>query len=290
MHCNKLKENIKIYISHHEPIDELDLPFVEMISTNVDDGINIADKEEYCELRTQYYVWKNYIHEYVGFFQFRRYLDISREVCDVNANKKSRPYIIKKSPNVKGMSLDIILNLKEKYDVIAPIPEYIGISVYERYSFSNGHRIEDLDRVVDILLSKYPYFRKAVEIYLSGSNEYYGNMFFMKKDIYEDYCSWLFYILFTFDEQSVDVLPKTNGYLGERLFGIYFTYLKLQNELSLGELPRVHFYCYDDTNHNLRGKKIINSLLPPGSKSKTMLRKVLYLWKRKCKKKIIKKN
>lgn len=279
MHCDKLEENIKIYISHHNPINKLDLPFIEMISTNVEDSENIANKDKYCELRTQYYIWKKYIPEYVGFFQFRRYLDISREVCEVNAKKKLRPYVIRKNPSTKEMSLDRILNLKRKYDVVAPIPEYTGVSVYKRYSLSKGHRKEDLDRVVNILLNKYPHFKDAVEIYLNGSYEYYGNMFFMKKSIFENYCSWLFCILFTFDEQVVDSLPKTNGYLGERLFGIYFTYLKLQDELSLGELPRVHFSCYDDMNHNLRKDKLINFLLPSGSKRKSTLRKVAYLWR-----------
>lgn len=277
MHCDKLNEDIKIYISYHQPINEVDLPFVKMISTNVDDGMNIADKDNYCELRTQYYVWKNYSHEYVGLFQFRRYLDISREVCDVNASKKSRPYIIKKNPNFREMSLDRILSLKEKYDVIGPIAEYIGISVYEKYVFSKGHRKEDLDRVVNILLDRYPHFSDAVKVYLDGFYEYYGNMFFMKKYIYDEYCSWLFNILFEFDKQTINVLPKTNGYLGERLFGIYFTYLSLQNKIVLGELPRVHFYCYDDNSHNLKSQKIVNAFFPPGSNFKGILRRMIYL-------------
>ncbi|MTK14012.1 MAG: DUF4422 domain-containing protein [Clostridiaceae bacterium] len=276
---DNLKENIKIYIPYHKPINKLDLPFIKMIPTNLEEGNNISHKHDYCELRAQYYVWKHYIAEYVGFFQFRRYIDISREVCEVNSNKKTQPYVIKEFPNIKEISLDKILSLKEKYDVIAPIPEYTGISVYKRYAISKGHRKEDLDMVVNILLDKYPHFNDAVEVYLSGFYEYYGNMFFMRKHVYEEYCSWLFDILFTFDGQAVNILPKTNGYLGERLFGIYFTYLKLQSKLSLGELPRVHFYGYDDFNHNFRKEKAINLLLPPGSKLKAMLRKVLYLWR-----------
>lgn len=278
---DNLDENIKIYISYHKPISKLELPFIKMIPTNLKDGINIAYKNNYCELRTQYYVWKNCTPDYVGFFQFRRYLDTSKEVCRVNTSKKPRPYVIKKKPNVQGMFLDRILDFKEKYDVIAPIPEYIGISVYERYAVSKGHRKEDLDMIINILLSKYPHFSDAVKVYLNGFYEYYGNIFFMKKNIYNEYCSWLFDILFNFDEQVINVLPKTNGYLGERLFGIYFTYLKLKKNLFLGELPRVHFYCYDDINHNLKRQKIINNFLPPGSNFKGMLRKVLYLGRKK---------
>ncbi|WP_252224089.1 DUF4422 domain-containing protein [Clostridium sp. ZBS2] len=281
MSYDNFDKNVKIFISYHKSINKINSPFVEMIPTDLEDGTNIAYKNNYCELRTQYYVWKHNIPEYVGFFQFRRYLDISREVCDINTYKKPRPYTIRNSPNIEEISLEKILNFKEQYDVIAPIPEYNGISVYKRYAVSKGHRKKDLDMVVNILLDKYPYFNEAVETYLNGFSEYYGNMFFMKKHIYDEYCSWLFDILFTFDEQAVDVLPKTNGYLGERLFGIYFTYLKLQNKLLLGELARVHFSCYDDINHNLKRQKIINTFFPPGSEIKGMLGRMLYLRRKK---------
>lgn len=269
----------KIYISYNEKIEKIESPLIEMFKTDKNEGDNIADKSNYCELRTQYYVWKNECPEYVGMFQFRRFLNISKEVSAVNSTKKIKPYIISKSPVIDNNIEKKIKEFKENYDVIAPIPEYTGVSVYERYALSKGHRKEDLDLVIDILNEKYPEFKKAIDIYLNGKEEYYGSMFFMNKETYQRYCSWLFDILFTFDEKSNDILPKTNGYLGERLFGIYFTYLKIEGKLSLGELPRCHYYCYDDEGHNFKQQKIINILIPPGSKIRGVIRKLLYLWR-----------
>jgi hypothetical protein len=279
---NKLDGSIKIFISYHnKSINQIGTSIVQMIPTDVDVGTNIANKENYCELRTQYYIWKNGIPEYVGFFQFRRYLDLSKKIYNVDCYKKPCPYIIRNSPNIENISLQKILYLKKHYDVIAPIPEYNGISVYKRYIKSDGHRKKDLDMIVSILLDKYPHFSEAAELYLNGVNEYYGNMFFMKKQVFEEYCSWLFDILFTFDREAADVLPNTNGYLGERLFGIYFTYLKLNNNLSLGEVPRIHFSCYDDSRHKLKKQKIINAFFPPGSKLRGIIRKISYLGRKK---------
>ena len=44
----------------------------------------------------------------------------------------------------------------------------------------------------------------------------------MTNKMFSQYCSWLFDILFEFDKREKNAPPKTNGFLGERLFGIYY--------------------------------------------------------------------
>ena len=64
---------------------------------------------------------------------------------------------------------------------------------------------------------------------------------------------------------------NTDGYISERLFGVYITYLKYEKFLSIVYLPREHFYIYDDKKHMFRYRKIINKMIKPGG----ILRRIL---------------
>ena len=86
----------------------------------------------------------------------------------------------------------------------------------------------------------------------------------MKRQIFQDYCEWLFSILKEFDRQK-DVFSycaqerRVDGYLAERLLGIYRAY---HQELRVLELPRVHFV---EKPVERCGKRVANMILPPGS-------------------------
>lgn len=88
-----------------------------------------------------------------------------------------------------------------------------------------------MDCLLEIIGHKYPEFSDAAKEYMNGTTCYLCNMFIMRKDLFKDYCKWLFDILKEF-EQKVDMSYysieglRTPGHLGERLFGIYYTYLK----------------------------------------------------------------
>jgi len=244
------------------------------IFSDTNEYINISDKINYCELRAQYYVWKNCLQEsmFVGFFHFRRYLDFSCNAIQRDGDKHS-PYNIIKNP--KYFNYDYIIKELNGFDVIAPKIEYTGITVRQRYGISKGHRLKDLICVENIINEKYPDFISAKNLYLGGKSEYFCNMFIMTNKMFSQYCSWLFDILFEFDKREKNAPPKTNGFLGERLFGIYYTWLKQQEDVYCGELPRVHFWCYDDENHNFKKDKIINIFLPPGSKIRGCIKKII---------------
>ncbi len=135
----------------------------------------------------------------------------------------------------------------ESYDYIAPckVKSLDGSSIYNQYKLSYGHHIEDLDLVMSIIKEDYPEYVPAMESYIFGKNNYTCNMFIMKKELFNQYCRWIFTILEKFERKrnfyryrSVD--NRVVGYLAERLTGIFITFLN-NNDCKGKELQRVYF-------------------------------------------------
>ena len=100
----------------------------------------------------------------------------------------------------------------------------------------------------------------------------------MKREIFHRYCAWLFPLLEEFDRQT-DLDDRSaqekrvDGYLAERLLGIYYT--RHKDRLNTMELPRVQF-C---TGKEYVRKKLVNfllrpALLPPGSRRRQFVKRM----------------
>ena len=93
----------------------------------------------------------------------------------------------------------------------------------------------------------------------------------MRRQVFHRYCSWLFPLLGEFDQRantggySIQE-QRVDGYLAERLFGIYLTFHR--GVLKTLELPRVHFY----SGREYIQRQILNGLLPPGSKRRSLVK------------------
>lgn len=270
----------KLYVLFH---NDILLPETELLTPlRVDsvEGENIADGKDYCELRAHYRIWKDSSvkADYIGFFHYRRYLELNKSKLYFPSSRAKRPapYTIKKYPDLARYSLVTASPLLDDIDVFAPIREYTGISVYKRFAEGKGQRTDDLYLVYQIISEKYPEYLPAADEYLNGTGEYYGNIFIMKRNVFNNYCEWLFDILGEFDKRVIDPFPRTNGFLGERLFGIYFTWLCASGNVRCAELPRIHFFGYDDESHNFKKQKIINLFLPAGSKQRAFIRRLVH--------------
>lgn len=237
-----------------------------------DTGENISAKNRsYCELTAQYWAWKNVDADYYGIFHYRRYL--------YPAAKARRPYRICGSPDeefLKRLGYSNFDQLISNYDLIAPIPENMYISVREHYANAPHHRKRDLSLAEGIVLEKHPEMADSLEKYLSGTECFFGNICIMKSHLFKNYCSWLFDILGEFDRRA-DTTDYTaqerrvDGYLAERLFGIYYTHRK--NELKTIELPRVHF---ESDGINCCKNQLVNSILPPGTKQRAYVKSMIF--------------
>lgn len=269
-----------------------------------DEGENISQKNQiYCELTAQYYAWKNLKADYYGFCHYRRYLNFSKEYLPYDKRMPERihplPYI-EVNQWCATMSKDLldetrIQSVVEKYDVIAVLGEYMNITVYEQ--FCQFHNQKDLDKIIRILKRRCPDYAYACDVYMKSKYIYFCNMYIMRQEYFVEYMAWLFPLLEEFEiDENISGCAKGKariiGYLAERLFGVYFTWLGQQGKARRCELQYIVF----QPGQNIRqfqlwanGPKLavdmkkINRLLPASSLRRRFLRTLtgrLFLWNR----------
>lgn len=222
------------------------------------DGDNISDKNKsYCELTAQYWAWKNDDADYYGFFHYRRYFSFNTEhefeedgYGNILVNRMTERDLTRFQ-----ISDSHIQELIPKYDVITvrarDINENVKLSGaekrktnYTEYGNSDAQHIEDLDKALRITELKYPEFKTAIQKYMHDDKTYECNMFIMNKRLYSEYCSWLFDILSTL-ENEIDLEyynqeeMRVFGFIAERLFGVYYTFLKENPSIRRMELQKI---------------------------------------------------
>ena len=217
--------NIKILVATHKkywmPKDEVYLPIhvgkkgkVDLGYVGDDTGDNISIKNpNYCELTGLYWAWKNMDCEHIGLCHYRRYFAHKSES---NKLENKRQAILTKVDYEQ---------LLQKYDVILPKKRNYYIETVDS-QYEHAHNKRDLDEVENIIKEKYPAYIKAFEKVMNSRKLYIYNMFAMKKSLFDEYCAWLFDILFTL-ENRIDIsdYDKYNsrvfGFLSERLFNVW---------------------------------------------------------------------
>lgn len=212
---------------------------------NQEDNIS-AKNRSYCELTAVYWAWKNLDADYYGLFHYRRYLSFS----DTQAKDSLAGKAYQDIPSaLSEIDLDEqkMRSLIEEYDLIIPRKDEAqtmqGKSIYEQYR--HDHNIQDLEYCIEYISKKYPHiapFSDAVH----STRAYFCNMFIMKKEVFKDYCEFMFNVLESFEENN-DISGynvqqyRVTGYLAERLTNIYIQYLQSLGTLKIKELQIAFF-------------------------------------------------
>ena len=226
--CNS-NDSFRIYIASHKKADipqldgycpiEVGAYFHDDILYDIrdDTGENISYKNKnFCELTAYYWIWKNSSDEYVGLVHYRRFLSKKR----IDENIK---YYLKKKD---------ALNILQKYDVI--LPEQIkwkDYSVAEGYGNGAGF-IKDLDILREVIEEVSPEYMSDFDEVLKGHDASYCNVFVMKKVLFDQYCEWLFKILFTTEKRVdlsdySDVEKRIFGFMAEILMNVWIKHKRL---------------------------------------------------------------
>lgn len=171
-------------------------------------GDNISAKNpEYCELTVWYWIWKNDNHSIVGLNHYRRRFELDYEET---------------------------IQLLDTYDMIVPPPYFFRYSLKIEYGLF--HSRKDLKTLLDILHEYQPDLDMEVQSVFNNNCLIPYNMFIAKKEIINEYCSWLFPILFEVEKRLEITAYSTYqkrvfGFLAERLFTLYVsaTHLKTYN-------------------------------------------------------------
>lgn len=251
-------KDIKIFISCHKPAKVVESSLIYPVQVGAAltdkrlDGMAYRDNDgednisalnrKYCELTAQYFVYKNVEADYYGFFHYRRYLSFSKKYGTITAYLANR--IDEHFAEKYNLIDEKIAETVEQYDVIMPKPYWIFITNRFMYKIAPSGFVKDLDFCIDIIRRDYPHMYKIAKKYMRSSMSYTCNMFIMKKEIFKNYCEWLFDILKKFDE-AVDcsgynsVQGRVSGYLAERLLGVYYYWLKSLKKYKIKTLSRV---------------------------------------------------
>lgn len=177
-------------------------------------GENISKKNRtFCELTAIYWAWKNQFFKakYVGLVHYRRYF------------KGKKNYIA---------TQDELLPVLENVDCLVPQKRnYYIETIYSHYK--NAHHIRDLEITKKIIQEIYPNYLQAFDKVMKGKTLYLYNMFVMKKECFEQYCHWLFTILFQLEEridiQHYDAYQqRVFGFIAERLLNVWLEHHQLK--------------------------------------------------------------
>lgn len=193
--------NAKIIIATHKlydmPEDKIYLPLhvgsegKEALPYQPDNtGENISEKNpSFCELTGLYWAWKNLDCDYLGLAHYRRHFTV-----------RSKGYQKKHTPMECVLSSKELNCLIPKYKIIVPQKRnYYIETLYSHYAHT--HYAEHLDITRDIIREKYPDYLDAFDQVMKQTSGYMFNMYIMEKKLSDQYCEWLFDILFELEKR-----------------------------------------------------------------------------------------
>lgn len=192
-----------------------------------DIGPNISEKNPtFCELTGLYWAWKNLESKYMGLCHYRRYL-----------GEQGFPFLPAQKKILRAeMAVDclkrapILLPRKRNYFIETNYSQYV-----------HAHHAEDLEKTRQIVQEKYSEYIPFYDAYMKKRTGHRFNMFVMRRDLLNQYCKWLFDILFELERQ-LDISSYTPydrrvfGFVAERLLDVWVE----TNHYSYTELPIVN--------------------------------------------------
>ena len=198
-----------------------------------DTGDNISQLNgSYNEMTALYWAWKNYDAlgnpDYIGLMHYRRHFVLNEGVGIVHNiqqfDEDTYYDLINYSP-------DKLLNLLDGCDFITHIGRVNN--VYNH--FIENQRKTDIDLANQIVLEKYPEYKSVMEEYYAGDESNFCNMNIFSRELFFEYCEWIFDILGEF-EKRVDINEK-RFFISERLTGLFIAKLMKNEKLKYRALP-----------------------------------------------------
>lgn len=203
--------DVKIIVASHKkyqmPPDSMYLPLhvgaagktLDLGYLKDDTGDNISElNSSFCELTGLYWAWKNLKADYIGLVHYRRHFSVKRKngLENVLTYQELRPYLGK---------IRVFVPNKRRY--------YIE-TLYSHYAHT--HYAEQLDETRRIIAEKHPDYMQSYDTVIRHRSGYMFNMMIMEKELLDEYCSWLFDILF--DAKERVKMPGLSVYQG-RYYG-----------------------------------------------------------------------
>lgn len=227
-------KKVKIIIATHKkykmPSDDMYLP-VQVGAIGKDDlgytkdctGNNISKlNPSFCELTGLYWAWKNIKDvDYIGLVHYRRHFSLHKcgnKWSSVLTYTDIEPYLGK---------IKVFLPKKRHYFIE---------TLYSHYAHT--HYIEQLDVTRKIISKLYPDYLDSFDLVMKQRSGYMFNMMIMSKEILNEYCTWLFNILFELkNELDMPDLSTFQGRFYGRVSEIIFN-VWLNKQIYCGNISK----------------------------------------------------
>ncbi|MCG7402273.1 MULTISPECIES: DUF4422 domain-containing protein [Caballeronia] len=257
---------VHIYVCHHKPgpvtvSDRCFLPIqvgagrssVDLGLSRDDEGDNISHKNNsFCELTALYWAWKNDRDaQWIGLMHYRRFVDFSGATHETDVHGCAN-YDRLDAPTIEALGLTaphVEALIASKPGILAVLPQKWSVrnagnhTLRVHYAKAAHHYESDLDVLRAVIGDLYPVDLEHFDAVMKSHDGYFTNIFVLRRDLFNEYCEWVFSILFEV-ERRLDLTnysvaaQRVFGYMSERLFNI-FAHKRLANPATYVELERV---------------------------------------------------
>lgn len=204
-------------------------------------GENISVKNpSFCELTGLYWAWKNLQADYIGLVHYRRHF-----------GKKM------KEPMKGVLSSHQLYPLLDRYHILVPKKRrYFIETLYSHYEHT--HYVEQLDETRKIIERKYPEYLSSYQHVTRHTYGYMFNMMIMKKEYLDEYCTWLFDILFEL-EKTIKT-PELSAFQGrfygrisEIIFNVWLNEMLKSGKIDKREIKELPYFHVEKINWLKKG-------------------------------------
>lgn len=248
-----MDKNVTIIVATHKkyqmPADSMYLPVhvgaagKESIGYQRDDeGENISELNPFfCELTGMYWAWKNIDSEYIGLAHYRRHF----------SKKKSKDVweSVLKYDEIKDDlgTIKIFVPKKRKYWIE---------TLYNHYKHT--HYENQLIETRNIISEQCPEYIDSFDIVMKRRWGYMFNMMIMEQKLVDEYCEWLFEILFELKDRLGEegLTPFHSRYYGrvsEIIFNVWLDVQLKSGRIKKSELKEIPFIYMEKVNWIKKG-------------------------------------
>lgn len=228
-------------------IKKKDLSWLLQNTVGDNTGDNISSLNRYYnECSALYWAWKNYDKignpDYIGLNHYRRYFcfndgyfdsyhqsDYEKGLCFIPENRLTSKVCHKVGLTDKSIekvckNAEIIVTRDARLDIAYQSKKTNLRGDYE--TSLSGCKVKDFDLMINIVLKKYPQYTDVINKKINGYEKSLYQLIIMKREIFFEYCSFLFAVLeeinnkVDFSDYTING-QRTLGYLAEILLSIY---------------------------------------------------------------------
>ena len=234
-----------------------------MIGDDTGDNISHLNRE-FCELTSMYWAWKNYDKlgnpDYIGFMHYRRLFILNDNINKLDNKTPDSCNMIRYDSLDEnylvnlGLNIDNILKILDKNNSIV-CSNILNYTPHEYHS-----SFEPIEQNYYRFISEIKEYQKNIinyiEKYLNSNEHFWSNMFIVSKEIFFDYCEFIFSFLFYFINKLKFILPsisekRTLAYVSEMLSGMWWTYIKYHKNFNIISYP-VYFIENTDLERDIK--------------------------------------